>query len=224
MPNVKDIVVITCEWCAAPFETTYYRLSKGGRRFCSHRCGTRNQMAMQGSRPVGERFWRHVSKGSGDDDCWLWDTPGPGGYGYIHTGTTDAKRMGRAHVIALELARGRPTPDTRRIHTLHTCDTPRCVRNAPFRCYRVGDLYVPCWGHLFLGTAKLNDADKRQKGRARDPRGEGIWTAILTEPQVIAIRARAASGERQIELAQEHGISPHQVWMIVHRRAWQHVV
>lgn len=92
---------------------------------------------------------------------------------------------------------------------LHHCDNPPCVRP----------------DHLFLGNALDNAQDKVQKGRLRygDARGERNGKAKLTAADVIQLRARAAQGERQCDLARAFGITPQTTWNIINRRNWKHV-
>lgn len=54
-------------------------------------------------------------------------------------------------------------------------------------------------------------------------RGAGHSQARLTEAQVLEIRARVASGERQRALAAEYGMSTTMLSLIVNRKAWTHI-
>jgi hypothetical protein len=55
-------------------------------------------------------------------------------------------------------------------------------------------------------------------------RGENSGHAVLTEAQVLEIRARCGTGElSQSEAARRHGLTPGAVWRIVHRRNWRHI-
>jgi hypothetical protein len=71
------------------------------------------------------------------------------------------------------------------------------------------------------GSAKENIADKRVHGRVSE--GERNGQAKLTAPQVLAIRERRAAGVSQVGLAREYGVTERVIWLIVTRRAWQHI-
>jgi len=58
---------------------------------------------------------------------------------------------------------------------------------------------------------------------ARRPRGSATARSKLTEDQVREMRAAAARGERQCDLAVRFGISRTNVNAIIHRRFWKHV-
>lgn len=67
-----------------------------------------------------------------------------------------------------------------------------------------------CWG-----THKENCQDSRDHGR---------YEAILTEPQVIQIREKWATGlYEQKELAAEYGVSRTAINSVVNRYSWKHI-
>ena len=70
----------------------------------------------------------------------------------------------------------------------HTCDNRQCVNPV----------------HLFLGTAKDNNYDRKIKGRNNSLRGPQLPQSILTWDQVKAIRADPRSDG---EMAAEIGVS-----------------
>jgi hypothetical protein len=87
-------------------------------------------------------FWKKVRKGHGKA-CWIWVKGRDGdGYGMFHW----RGRMVKAHRFAYELRYG-PIPDGLQIR--HRCDEPSCVRH----------------GHMLLGTALDNAADRENRGR-----------------------------------------------------------
>lgn len=104
---------------------------------------------------------------------------------------------------------------------MHQCDEPSCVNPA----------------HLRLGTNAENTADKMRKGRHRVAAGDSHYMrrnpllrsgdkaagARIKEHDVIALRERAARGERQKDLAKEFGITRSAVSAIVVRRNWKHL-
>lgn len=124
------------------------------------------------------RFWAKVDKSG---ECWLWtgglDKDGYGKFTItLPPGSKPKQRHVRAHRYAWELANNRPFPPA--LVTLHTCDTPRCVRP----------------DHLRAGTQAENRADCVRKGRTargensgwftkpeRMPRGDRHWTKLHPE-------------------------------------------
>jgi hypothetical protein len=142
-----------------------------------------------------ERFWSKVSKGSG---CWLWTAAMSDGYGvfWFEGRTTPAHRW------AFEQENG-AIPSAAIVR--HHCDNPACVRP----------------DHLRVGTHGDNVRDRDQ--RERQAKGEMNGRAKLSMGQVRSIRARFASGDSQVGLAREFGVSRRTVSMIVHRETWRHV-
>jgi hypothetical protein len=126
-------------------------------------------------------FWSHVQLADGDA-CWEW-TAGYSGDGYGAFSVGD--RVLRAHRVAWELANERPAG---RLHVLHRCDNPRCVRPE----------------HLTLGTHAANMADKAAKGRS----SRAVPSSRTTPIQRVAIRKLAQSGMSANQIAQAFGITP----------------
>ena len=93
-------------------------------------------------RPIEQRFWPKVEKGS-PAECWLWKgAVNNQGYGQIlfNGKVCLASRVSWVMHIG-------PVPDG--LFVLHHCDTPACINP----------------GHLFLGTQTDNMADMAAKGR-----------------------------------------------------------
>jgi len=92
----------------------------------------------------------------------------------------------------------------------HRCDNPICFNPE----------------HLFLGSQTDNMQDAKSKGRLAGAaliRGEQIWTAKLTQANVLSIRARLASGDRAVDLGLEYGVSASTISNIKARRLWSHI-
>lgn len=147
--------------------------------------------------------------------CFLWTAAqDKDGYGVFHL---PGRKMVKAHRHAYHRAHGVLPRDK---VVCHRCDTPGCVNP----------------DHLWLGTALDNNRDRHAKGRdARGetsghvtkpeatPRGGNHGNAKLTEADVIEIRRRWASGEKQAAIAVDFGIGSTNVSAIVTRAAWRHV-
>jgi hypothetical protein len=115
------------------------------------------------------------------------------------------------------------------LHVCHHCDNRLCCDET----------------HLFLGSRFDNMRDAARKRRLAPQvyperhsrgarhytrvhpekvlRGERHGRALVTEQDVVAIRARAAAGERISEIAKSVGLARPTASGIVHRRIWRHV-
>lgn len=88
------------------------------------------------------RFWSKVEK-SEESDCWTWSGAKIySGYGRIYV----SGKVYSAHRVSFKIKNGY-LDDT--LFVCHRCDNPSCVNP----------------NHLFLGTAKDNMKDQREKGR-----------------------------------------------------------
>lgn len=147
-----------------------------------------------------DRFWEKVKR---TDTCWLW-TAGKlrsGGYGQFEL---NGNTM-RAHRLAWEMTNG---PIPKGLLICHRCDNPACVNPA----------------HLFLGTARDNNADCLSKGRRVYAPGEKHPDAKLTEKDVREIRALAASKQVSLRaMARRYGMAHSSVRNVVIGRTWRHV-
>lgn len=140
------------------------------------------------------RFWGLVAR-QGPAECWPWHgDQDKDGYGvFVWYG----KRRG-AHTLALEFSTGEHKAEG--LDTRHSCDNPPCVNPA----------------HLSFGTRQENVQDMISRGReARQGK--------LSDSQIIEIRERRAAGARQIDLAQQYGVSGGQISMIVRGHRWPEV-
>lgn len=150
-------------------------------------------------RPIEERFWTHVSRGSG---CWLWTghREGSGRYGqiWVRRGRNDYARQ-PAHRVAWEITYG-AIPEG--MCVCHRCDTPLCVRP----------------DHLFLGTQADNMADMKAKGRYVGWHAAPRQPHALSRQQEDEVRRRHAGGETQKNLSLEFGVHYGTIWKVVHRK------
>lgn len=149
-------------------------------------------MKVRGQRiiPPKERI---MGKSSPDSEtgCWNWTgaVRPPRNYGVLVVGsrTTERRSVG-AHRYSYETFVG-PIPEG--LCVCHRCDNPRCVNP----------------DHLFLGTAKDNADDRDAKGRGKPATpltGEASPNAVLTDTQIVEIRANALSSQK---VAQLYGVS-----------------
>lgn len=94
---------------------------------------------------------------------------------------------------------------------LHSCDNPSCVR----------------FDHLFLGTYQDNVDDMDRKGRRvvgfTPSPGESNGSAKLTEPEVLEILARCASGETSTAIALDYPVTMQMINLIRHGKKWAYL-
>jgi hypothetical protein len=145
-----------------------------------------------------ERFWTHVNK---TDTCWLWTGGITGNYGALWTGL----RNEGAHRCSWIIHNG-PVPSG--MYVLHHCDNGLCIRP----------------DHLFLGTAQDNMDDKTNKARNNVARGSTHYKTKLTNNDIIHIRRKySLCNTKQVDLAEELGLSRSAIEKIVNNRTWKHV-
>lgn len=196
-------------------------------------------------RLLADRFWPKVEKTEG---CWLWrGTIGASGYGKIRA-TGPSRAMLTAHRVSWELAYG-PIPEG--LWALHKCDIRPCVRpDHLFLGTRQDNMDdAKAKGRIYHPPSLLSDADKRLVS-ARVDAGESIhsiaadfrvptqsayryaWKvrghglpgrrmAKLTMEKAAQIRALAANGTKQRDIARMFGVSPANVCLVVAGKAWR---
>jgi len=159
------------------------------------------------SRTFEQRFWEKVDRRT-DGECWEWLASKNDGYGHLRV---DRQHMEKAHRISYRLNVG-PIPPGMAV--MHRCDNPACVNPR----------------HLELGTLAENNHDRNAKGRqakgarlSEVKRGELHGAAVLTECDVLAIRARHDVGARNRDLAAEYGVEQSTISAVVRRRSWKHL-
>lgn len=140
----------------------------------------------------------------GPNECWEWrGYREESGHGRIFVQSPNRTRG--THVVAWELANGRPVPEG--LCVLHGCDNPPC-RNPT---------------HLHLGTKGQNNAEREQRGRGAQPKGAAHYLTKLTEADVLEIRALAARGVSQRQIGARFGMTHANVGYIVRRQSWTHI-
>ena len=138
------------------------------------------------------KFWKQVDKTSNSNGCWEW-TAGyhPFGYGRFYGKLT--------HRISYELHYGNLNKGQ---CVLHQCDNPKCVNPA----------------HLKVGTRSDNAKERTERNRL--PVGSSVRNSILTEQQVLEIRASSKSVKY---LSALYGVSESNIYAIRSRTNWKHI-
>lgn len=154
-------------------------------------------------KPYGLRFKaRRMARTEIDpvSGCWVWQGLTYNGYGWSPYRSKPEFLHRAAYQALVE-----PIPAGMQVR--HLCGCKRC------------------WNpeHLALGTQADNEQDKRDLGRYGYNEGSGRYNAKLTEADVQAIRARAASGESHAALACDFGYARANITRIVNRVIWRHV-
>jgi len=149
-----------------------------------------------------DRFWEKVGVG-GPDECWEWAAHRQrAGYGQF---TVAKGEFHTASRVSLALSIGSIPAG---MSVCHSCDNPPCCNPA----------------HLFLGTQADNANDCIRKGRANRARGEGTFSARLTEEIVRGIRSRIPMRYGEVaKLAREYSVSEHAIAAVVRGKTWKHV-
>lgn len=153
---------------------------------------------------VERRFWPKVLKPQDPSDCWVWtgakrsNPKEPYGVFKIR-----GHQRVKSHRLSFALQNGVSPGD---LFVCHHCDNPQCVNP----------------DHLFLGTAKDNNADMISKGRRAtgDHGGEQNPAAKLSASQVEEIKRCIMQFESNKSLAQRFGVSAGMIGHIRRGRAW----
>ena len=148
-----------------------------------------------------KRFWSKVDVSAGQISV------GNGRHPATLAGTVSSGLDGKLH-LAHRLVVGLRTGDQGQ--ALHACDWPPCCNPA----------------HLSIGTPQDNMDQKVARGRqvtVPQP-GEDNGEAKLTDPEVLEIRARYATGQiTQQGLADQYGVHQTIISKIVNRKIWKHI-
>jgi hypothetical protein len=138
------------------------------------------------------KFWNQINKTSNPKDCWEWTgSSHPFGYGRFCGKLT--------HRISYELHYGSLNKGE---CVLHQCDNPRCVNPT----------------HLKIGTR--TDNARERTDRKRGPVGSKVKQSILTELQVLEIRASSKSAKY---LSALYGVGESNIYAIRSRTTWKHI-
>lgn len=151
---------------------------------------------------VQDKLWARAA-GVGDIGCWLWTKHvNEDGYGVFQFRLNGQKRKIRAHRAAYIIVRGNLNED---IVLRHNCDVKHCINP---------------W-HTTPGTHDDNVQDKVIKDR--QAKGIDNGRAILSESDVIAIRAELSKGVQKPELAVRYGVDRKTIYLIEHGLIWKHL-
>lgn len=166
------------------------------------------------TRPLLERFWEKVNKAGplpkqdavaihpdiAGTCCWVWTgSRNEKGYGRFRDGELQS-----AHRVSWSIAHGKYPAN----QCLHKCDNPPCVRPS----------------HLFEGDSTINNADTMAKGHHVQVKGEEHGIAKLTSTKVKEIRRLYADGKSMKFLAELFGTVKGNIYNIVKRTNWKHII
>lgn len=141
------------------------------------------------------KFWKHVEK---TDACWLWHgvvtKSGYGQLGHMH-------KVLKAHRVSFYLHNGHWPKGI----VMHACDNKLCVNPS----------------HLSDGTTQENTQQAVERGLTA--RGSKQGSSKLTEAEVATIKQRIRSGDKDMSIAHDYGVSRECIQMIRAGRNWKHV-
>lgn len=149
------------------------------------------------------RFWRKVDK-RGEDECWPWTgtTLRKTGRGQVYVRRSDGRKARlSAPSVAWQLTTGKPIPVGQIAR--HSCDNPNCCNPR----------------HVLAGTQSQNIGDCVARMRRN-----AFGRQALQAPDVLTIRARAATGERHQSIADDYGVKRHSIGGIVNGHSWKHLL
>ena len=156
------------------------------------------------NKQTAESFWARVKKSR---ECWEWQGAcNSTGYGNVswHGRIYTAHRVA-AWLSGLVTSPSAPLKAREKNHVLHKCDNRKCCNPK----------------HFFLGNFTDNMKDAYRKERKVQPTGEKHTNAKLTNKQASLIRAKYKTGELQMPLAKEFGVSQRVISLIVRGEAYK---
>jgi len=155
---------------------------------------------MPNRRPIEQRFWEKVERGSSENHCWSWKASKTvDGYGWLGDGD---RGLTKAHRFSWKIHFGKVPHG---LNVLHKCDNAQCANPL----------------HLYLGTQRENNLDRAARGWR--PIGELNSRAKISETDVAEIRKLVSLGISNKEIATKFNISKCSVCDIKFRRSWKHV-
>jgi len=140
--------------------------------------------------------------------CWEWQgLLNPSGYG--ETTCHENNKKEHAHRVSYRIFKGEIPEE---IYVCHKCDNRKCINP----------------DHLFLGTAKDNMQDAKNKGRLDHvklfaPKGEKNGSSKLNDEKVREIRKEIELGVRCTVIARKYGVGSTVIYYIRDGKAWSHV-
>ena len=144
--------------------------------------------------PVESRFWKFVTRGENEDDCWRWSGSTLKNRGYGQIGINGKNDY--AHRVSYRIHFGDILEG---LEVLHKCDNPPCCNPK----------------HLFLGTQKDNMEDMKSKGR----RGR----MKLSIDSVPIIRQLIEERRRHEDIAKEYGVARTTITAIARNQNWREI-
>jgi len=136
-----------------------------------------------------------------ESGCWLWTRPLlKSGYGQIRLNY----KMYKSHRLSFEIFN--KCSVLRPYFICHKCDIKACVNP----------------DHLYIGTIYDNARDACLRGQ--QIKGEQVNNAVLTEGQVLKIRALFSTGKySKAKLARLYKVSDDCIFGLITRRTWKHI-
>lgn len=193
--------LVECGTCRTPVKRDPNQVARSKACYCSRSCrSTAATIRACSIENIAARFWSKVDKNGPLireelGPCWVWTGAladvGYGNFG-VRWSPEESHCTEHSHRAGWFLQHGSwPT-----LWVLHKCDNRQCVRAS----------------HLFEGTPADNGADCVSKGR---------HSRVLTDPEILEMRAMYARGVSKAELGRRFGITDVHAGRIVMNRSWQ---
>lgn len=139
------------------------------------------------------------------DECWPWISKTREGYGYWCIKIDGKLVKYKVNRLVWFIETGK---DPSELLVLHECDNKICCN----------------FKHLFLGDYTTNNRDMAQKGRLVNWEGKNSHYAVLTEEEVLEIRALYATNKYTIlKLADIFCVSHPTISRIINRQTWNNI-
>ena len=180
---------------------------KGWCSSCHYRWRTYGDPRGGSKPPLGEALaYFHAHLGEEGPGCLIWPySRNEASYGMV---TLNGRRQSVSRLACEHQWGPPPSPGMDAAHLPIVCHKRLCWRGV----------------HLRWATRRENVADMELDKTTL--RGEGRWTSILTEAQVLEILTRFTGrgcGVTQRELAEEYGTTVPNISSIVTRKSWTHL-